>query len=156
MKAKSYRGWLRYKDRATPAVPALSSHPQPDKHVCDERSDGDETFEEFDQLAQFFAEPVHCETSSKDSPIRYSLGQASSRPQLTPMAVDIHTLPAMSSGPERLFSTAGDFLSQRRRRLKSEITKYLVCLQSWQKHGLIQLDRSLFKRAVLAITSSET
>ena len=156
VKAQFYKGWLRYKDRATPAFAAPDSLSKADKHICDELSDGEDTIEEVDHLAQYLAEPVGRELSSKDSPVRYWLGQASRWPQLTSMALDIYSMPVMSDEPEWIFSTAGDTLSPRRRRLNSDTTGHLMCLKSWQKQGLIQLDRSLFERAVLAVSSSDS
>ena len=62
------------------------------------------------------------------------------------MALDIFAVPAMSDAPERVFSTAGDVLSPRRRLLQSETLGWLMTLKSWINSGVIALDKSLFDR----------
>jgi hypothetical protein len=62
------------------------------------------------------------------------------------MALDIFAVPAMSDAPERVFSTAGDVLSPRRRLLQSETLRWLMTLKSWINSGVVTLDESLFDR----------
>jgi len=47
------------------------------------------------------------------------------------MAIDILSILAMSSDPERAFSAAKITLTDRRNKLSMEIIKYLECLKSW-------------------------
>jgi hypothetical protein len=52
---------------------------------------------------------------------------------LSRMALDILTIPAMSAVPERLFSSANITISDRRNRLHSDTTEAIECLKSWRK-----------------------
>ena len=52
-------------------------------------------------------------------------------PLLLKMAIDIYSIPAMSSEAERVFSGAKYTISDLRGRLKSEIIELLECLKSW-------------------------
>lgn len=54
-------------------------------------------------------------------------------PNLSKMAVDILTIPAMSAAPERLFSSANITVSDRRNRLHSDTTEAIECLKSWRR-----------------------
>jgi hypothetical protein len=60
------------------------------------------------------------------------------------MALDTFAVLAMSDASERVFSTAGDVLSPRRRLLQSETLGWLMTLKSWINSGVIALDESLF------------
>ena len=52
------------------------------------------------------------------------------------MAIDIHSIPAMSSEPERVFSGARHTLSDQRASLKSETIELLKCLKSRFRLGI--------------------
>ena len=52
------------------------------------------------------------------------------------MAIDIHSIPAMSSEPERVFSGAKHTVSDQRNSLKAETIELLECLKSWFRLGL--------------------
>jgi hypothetical protein len=54
-------------------------------------------------------------------------------PNLSKMALDILTIPAMSAAPERLFSLANITISDRCNRLHSDTTEAIECLKSWRK-----------------------
>jgi hypothetical protein len=54
-------------------------------------------------------------------------------PNLSRMALDILTIPAMSAAPERLFSSANITISDRRNRLHGDTTEAIECLKSWRK-----------------------
>jgi len=54
-------------------------------------------------------------------------------PNLSKMAVDMLSIPAMSSEPERLFSGAKVTITDRRNRLGSDVIEALECLKSWFK-----------------------
>ena len=47
------------------------------------------------------------------------------------MAIDIYSIPAMSSEPERVFSGVKRTISDSRGSLGSEIIELLKCLKSW-------------------------
>lgn len=91
----------------------------------DESSDDDGSCD-VDQLAQYLAEPRHPTLSLGDSPIPYWIGNRGRWPDLASMALDIFVVPAMSDAPERVFSTADDVLSPRRRLLHSETLGWLM------------------------------
>jgi hypothetical protein len=57
--------------------------------------------------------------------------QQKNYPNLSRMAVDILSIPAMSAEPERLFSGAKIMITDRRNRLGSDIIETLECLKSW-------------------------
>ena len=111
----------------------------------DDGSDDDGSYD-VDQLAQYLAEPRHPSLSIRDSPIAYRTGNSSRWPEPTCMTLDIFAVPAMSGAPERVFSTAGDVISPRRRLLQSETLGWLMTLKSWINSGVIALDESLFDR----------
>ena len=52
------------------------------------------------------------------------------------MAIDIHSIPAMSSEPERVFSGARHTISDQRASLKGETIGLLECLKSWFRLGI--------------------
>jgi hypothetical protein len=52
-------------------------------------------------------------------------------PNLSRMAIDILSIPAMSSSAERLFSSASLTISDRRCRLGIDVIKAIECLKSW-------------------------
>jgi len=57
--------------------------------------------------------------------------QQKNYPNLSKMAVDILSIPAMSSEPERLFSGAKITITDRRNRLGRDVIEALECLKSW-------------------------
>lgn len=57
--------------------------------------------------------------------------QQKNYPNLSKMAVDILSIPAMSAEPERLFSAAKLTVTDRRNRLGSDVMEALECLKSW-------------------------
>jgi hypothetical protein len=54
-------------------------------------------------------------------------------PNLSKMALDILSIPAMSADPERLFSSAKLVLTDLRNRLGMDILEAFECLKSWYK-----------------------
>lgn len=61
--------------------------------------------------------------------------QRQSYPNLSRMALDLLTVPAMSADAERLFSGANLTISDRRNRLGIKMIESLECLRSWMKLG---------------------
>ena len=57
-------------------------------------------------------------------------------PLLSRMAIDIFSIPAMSSEPERVFSGAKHTISEQRNRLKASTIEELECLKSWFRLGI--------------------
>ena len=54
------------------------------------------------------------------------------------MAVDLLSIPAMAADPERLFSSAGYMINDRRNRLNIDTIQALECLKSWYRLGQIE------------------
>ena len=64
------------------------------------------------------------------------------------MALNVYSTPAYSDDPERVFSKGGALLIPRRRQLLGDHVQQILCLRSWQRSGIIALDRALFEQAV--------
>ncbi|KAM4067724.1 transposase-like protein [Hirsutella rhossiliensis] len=58
-----------------------------------------------------------------DNPIQYWLLRRRQYPRLSRMAIDLFSIPAMSSEPERIFSLAGQMAAAQRGRLKADLIK---------------------------------
>ncbi|OBS15903.1 hypothetical protein FPOA_13318 [Fusarium poae] len=56
-----------------------------------------------------------------DDPIQYWLLRRRQYPRLSRMAIDLFSVPAMSSEPERIFSLAGKMVTAQRGRLKADL-----------------------------------
>lgn len=54
-------------------------------------------------------------------------------PNLSRMALDILSTPAMAADPERLFSSAGLTITDRRNHLSIQSIEALECMKSWMK-----------------------
>jgi hAT family C-terminal dimerisation region len=52
------------------------------------------------------------------------------------MAIDIYSIPAMSSEPERVFSSAKHTVSDQRNSLEAETIELLECMKSWFRLGI--------------------
>ena len=57
--------------------------------------------------------------------------QQKSYPNLSRMALDMLSIPAVSSDPERVFSAAKITPSDRRNKLEIQMIEHLECLKSW-------------------------
>ena len=76
-----------------------------------------------------------------DNPIQYWLLRRRQYPRLSRMAIDLFSVPAMSSEPERIFSLAGQMVSAQRGRLKADLIGAAQCVSSWEKSGVIQISK---------------
>ena len=76
-----------------------------------------------------------------DDPIRYWLLRTRQFPRLSRMAIDLFSIPAMSSEPERIFSLAGQMVTAQRGRLKADLIGAAQCVASWEKSGVIQISK---------------
>lgn len=76
-------------------------------------------------------EPCDC-----DDLIAYWVSRSESYPRLARMALDVLSIPAMSSEPERIFSLAGLMVTDRRNRLHEDIIQAAQCIRSWEQHGI--------------------
>lgn len=115
--------WTKYKDLPLGTTATAST-------LMDEEdewsSDDDVTV---DQLWLYENEP-YPQISVKDSPLQYWLSKRPIWPQLSQMALDVFSTPAMSDEPERIFSMARNLLNPRRRSLKGEGIEQILCLES--------------------------
>ena len=66
--------------------------------------------------------------------------QQQSYPNLSKMALDLLSIPAMAADPERLFSSAKITITDRRNRLGIEVIEAVECLKSWYKVDEFSLD----------------
>ena len=69
--------------------------------------------------------------------------QQNKYPNLSKMAIDVLTIPAMSAEPERVFSRAKLTLTDQRNRLGVELLGAFECLKSWYKLGNFDSDNAL-------------
>jgi hypothetical protein len=76
-----------------------------------------------------------------DDPIQYWLLRRRQYPRLSRMAIDLFSIPAMSSEPERIFSLTGQMVTAQRGRLKADLIGAAQCLSSWEKSGVIQISK---------------
>ena len=67
-------------------------------------------------------------------------------PRLARMALDLITIPPMSSDPERIFSLTGLLLTANRARLQSDIIGASMAMGSWDKEGVINIVDGQLKR----------
>src|SRR6266511_4824963 len=74
-----------------------------------------------------------------DNPIQYWLLRRRQYPRLSRMALDLFSIPAMSSEPERIFSLTGQMVTPQRSRLKADIIEAAQCISSWEKNRVIQI-----------------
>ena len=68
-------------------------------------------------------------------------------PNLSIMALDMLSIPAMAAEPERLFSGAKISITDRRNRLGIEVIQALECLKSWLQLDSTEWGESLLKRS---------
>ncbi|OBS16274.1 hypothetical protein FPOA_13066 [Fusarium poae] len=76
-----------------------------------------------------------------DDPIQYWLLRRRQYPRLSRMAIDLFSVPAMSSEPERIFSLAGKMVTAQRGRLKADLIGAAQCISSWEKSGVSQISK---------------
>jgi len=74
-----------------------------------------------------------------DDPLAYWKARRQTYPRLSPIAIDVFTIVAMSSEPERVFSIAGVMATDRRNWLKATTLQAAQCLRWWWKDKVINL-----------------
>ena len=67
-------------------------------------------------------------------------GQQAIYPNLSRMALNLLSIPAMSAEPERLFSSCKITITDRRNKLSVKVIEALECLRSWHKVESFELD----------------
>ena len=70
-----------------------------------------------------------------DNPRLWWIQHQKDYPRLSVMALDLLAIPAMSSEVERVFSSTGLMITDRRNRLKEDIIEAVECMKSWQSNG---------------------
>ena len=98
-----------------------------------------------DEYARYTREPLVPQDYIKQGACSWWLEERQQRlyPNLSRMALDMLTIPAMSAAPERLFSSANITISDRRNRLYGDTTEAIECLKSWRKIKTIRLESGL-------------
>jgi hypothetical protein len=83
-----------------------------------------------DEYDRFVQSDIVCDI---EDPRRWWLEETQQKvyPNLSKMALDMLSIPAMSAEPERLFSGAKISITDRRTRLGIELIEALECLKSW-------------------------
>ncbi len=91
-----------------------------------------------DELERYFNEPVLPQDPDDTPAIEWWLrtGQRLRFPLLSKMAIDIFSIPPMSSEPERVFSGAKHTISDQRSSLKIQTIEVLECPKSWLRIGI--------------------
>ena len=74
-----------------------------------------------------------------ENPIAYWINKREHFPRLSQMALDIHSIPAMSDEPERIFSKSGHMVSPRRAHLDPKTIGAAMAVSSWEREGVISL-----------------
>lgn len=74
-----------------------------------------------------------------ENPLHYWIQNRFRWPHVAQMALDIFSIPAMSSSAERIFSLAGLLTPSNRARLSSDTIGASLCLKSWDAAGIIDL-----------------
>lgn len=134
--------WSEYKATPLAVADAITVVDEDDEWSLDDQTST------ADQLWLYEHEPHPKEMSPKDSPTEYWISKRAIWPQLARMALDVFATPAVSDEPERVFSTAGNLLAPRRRRLNGEGVEQMLCLGSWHRSGIIKLDQASFANTV--------
>ena len=90
-----------------------------------------------DQLLLYLEEPP-----STVPVIEYWKSREEEQPQLTAIAYDFLTIPAMSSECERVFSSCVKQTTPKSSRLSGQMLQHQECLKNWQLRGAIQIERA--------------
>jgi hypothetical protein len=88
-----------------------------------------------DELDRWMAEPV--EPLVTDI-IAFWKAKKGAYPQLSQMALELYSIPAMSAEVERIFSSAKLLLTDQRASLKEDAIEANECLRQWDKEGFLR------------------
>ncbi len=89
-----------------------------------------------DELEQYLSEPCLIQNDRTALDWWLASEQRSRLPYLSRMAIDVFSIPAMSSEPERVFSGAKHTLDEQRISCSVETIELLECLKSWFRLGI--------------------
>jgi hypothetical protein len=90
--------------------------------------------DEFDR----WQEDTHPNDGAVDDPFQYWSLRQEEYPRISRMAIEILSVPPMSTEPERLFSVSGAMVTPRRTRLESSTISIAMTLRSWLRAGLVK------------------
>ena len=89
-----------------------------------------------DELDRYLSEPLLMGSDNISAIEWWLLPEQRQRlPLLSKMAIDIYSIPSMSSEPERVFSGSKHTITDQRCRLNIETIELLECLKSWFRIG---------------------
>ena len=120
-----------YKLVTTSTTAPSSSSRTMNTFLIDLYESDDDEFAQRDKYDTYCASPI---VDTKDT-LKWWLEptQQKTYPNLSKIAIDYLSIPAMSSEAERLFSSAKITLTDRRNRLGVDLLEALECLKSWLK-----------------------
>ena len=114
------------------------------------QADKDEPPEdEFDRWQQH----THPNDGAVDDPFQYWYLRQEEYPRLSRMAIEILSVPPMSSEPERLFSVSGAMVAPKRTRLDASTIGVAMTLRSWFRAGLVK--QSIMEAAEVTLKNEE-
>jgi hypothetical protein len=117
-----------YADLPVPIAPQPPALSGPGSHLRSyDYYDPPEDLGQKDELAEYFAEPVW----PVDNIQTWWLAHKERWPRLSRMALDLLSIPAMSSECERAFSQAKLVIGTQRHSLGDDTINILMCLKSW-------------------------
>lgn len=89
----------------------------------------------------FFEFFVYLFVDRASNPLDYWKFKEKTYPVLAAMARDYLAVPATSCSSERLFSAAGNVISEKRSRLNADTLRALLCLKNWYQSGLFSINK---------------
>ena len=92
------------------------------------------TRKQVDELEQYLTEPLELNTNF--DVIAWWINQRMRLPNLARMALNIFSIPPMSSEPERVFSSLKHMITADRASLKPDVIEALECVKHWMKSGV--------------------
>lgn len=92
-----------------------------------------------DDYERYLADPVVEANGDSFNPLAWWIDERRKRdyPALRQMALDILSIPAMSTSVERLFSICKRTATQQRPNLAVETLEMLICLKNWNSSGMV-------------------
>ncbi|EXU94852.1 hAT family dimerization domain protein [Metarhizium robertsii] len=132
--------YYRLTDESPAYVAAIVLHPSHKWHYIEEnwKREWVELSKKLIQTLWEEYKPVESPLPPRETPVEDD--ERKNYPNLSKMAVDILSIPAMSAEPERLFSGAKITITDRRNRLGSDVIEALECLKSWFRIQDFQVD----------------
>jgi hypothetical protein len=106
----------------------------PSYNVLLDLDDEDEDADSIDELSNYLAQPRE-RNLQEDQLLVWWMGRRDRWPRLFRMAMDLLSIPSMSSENERVFSQAKLVVTSQRHRLHYTTVNKLVCLKAWNKDG---------------------